>query len=409
MNASNRWLIIIAGLGFLTIAAMVPIAYLIGRTLARPEPTPIVLFPSATFQVLLSPTAGPSIETVVPTATDLPPATEVPTNTPLPTSTLLPTSTSLPTSTPLPTFTPTPVKPTVTPTPTIPCNAASFVADVTIPDGSLLAPGVEFQKTWRIKNVGTCTWSTSYTFSYISGTDMANNKNENVNLPRAVKPGETVDVKVKLIAPNQPGAYSSNWLLKTGSGTAFGTGSQANASFDVKITVLNVNPGVAFDLIIQMCAAVWENSNGKDLACPGSASGTEGFVTVLANPAMEHRTDNEPAIWINPDHREDGAVTGLYPVYQVKDGDHFLAVIGCLANSSGCNVTFELGYMKGNGNIFSLGEWTESFDGSVTEIDIDLSDIADQNIMLMLTVRINNQKYDKANAFWFAPRIVNEP
>jgi hypothetical protein len=278
---------------------------------------------------------------------------------------------------------------------------------VTVPDGSLFAPGAEFQKTWRIKNVGTCTWSTSYTFSYISGTDMANNKNENVALSKAVKPGETVDVIVKLTAPSSPGAYSSNWLLKTGS-TTFGTGSQANGPFDVKIQVLNVGSDVSFDLVVQMCAAEWKNSNAKALVCPGAASGTEGFVTLLTNPHMEHRSDNEPAIWINPDHRDDGVVTGTYPVYQVQDGDHFKAWVGCLADNQGCNVTFELKYKKGNGNVFTLGTWTETYDGQATEIDIDLSSIAGQNIQLMLVVHVNNAKPEKANAFWFTPRIVNE-
>ena len=70
-------------------------------------------------------------------------------------------------------------------------------------------------------------------------------------------------------------------------------------------------------------------------------------------------------------------------------------------------MTFELAYKKGNGNVFSLGKWTETFDGVATEIDIDLSDLAGQNIQLMLIVSVNNAKPEKANAFWFAPRVVN--
>ncbi|HUF38723.1 MAG TPA: NBR1-Ig-like domain-containing protein [Anaerolineales bacterium] len=416
MNASNRWIIVVAIVGFFMIAALVPIAYLIGRAVAMPEPTPLVVFPTTTFVVfptttlvgVLSPTAIQVTE--IPATVSQPPTTvDLPTATPPPTHTLLPTATPLPTNTPLPTFTFTPVPPTKTPTPSIPCNAASFVADVTIPDGSVFAPDADFEKVWRLKNVGSCTWSTSYTFNYVSGTDMANKKNETVNLPHAVKPGETVDIKAKLFAPIKPGSYTSNWLLKNASGSAFGAGAQANLPFDVKITVLNVDPNVAFDLSTQVCAAEWKNSNAKNLACPGAASGTDGFVVVLPNPSMEHRNENEPALWINPDHRSDGVVTGIYPIYNVKVGDHFRTTIGCLANSSGCNVTFELGYKKNNGNVFSLGTWTESFDGSVTDLDIDLSEIAGQNIYLMLTVRINNQKFDKANAFWFAPRVVNVP
>jgi transcriptional regulator with XRE-family HTH domain len=35
---------------------------------------------------------------------------------------------------------------------------SSFVADVTIPDGSLIAPGVRFEKIWDIQNTGRTEW-----------------------------------------------------------------------------------------------------------------------------------------------------------------------------------------------------------------------------------------------------------
>ena len=51
-----------------------------------------------------------------------------------------------------------PVQPTNTPPPTQaptntprPYDAAAFIADVTVPDGSKVSPGETFLKTWRIK------------------------------------------------------------------------------------------------------------------------------------------------------------------------------------------------------------------------------------------------------------------
>src|SRR5512138_2778546 len=38
------------------------------------------------------------------------------------------------------------------------CDAMQFVADVTIPDGTVMTPNQAFTKTWRVKNVGTCAW-----------------------------------------------------------------------------------------------------------------------------------------------------------------------------------------------------------------------------------------------------------
>ena len=49
------------------------------------------------------------------------------------------------------------------------CNQALFVSDLTAPDGSAFAPDTVFTKTWRLKNVGTCTWNTSYKVLWVGG------------------------------------------------------------------------------------------------------------------------------------------------------------------------------------------------------------------------------------------------
>ena len=52
------------------------------------------------------------------------------------------------------------------------CDRAQFIADVTVPDGTVYAPGAGFLKTWRLKNVGTCTWSTFYAMVFESGNKL---------------------------------------------------------------------------------------------------------------------------------------------------------------------------------------------------------------------------------------------
>lgn len=42
------------------------------------------------------------------------------------------------------------------------CDWAQFITDVTVPDGTKYEPGETFEKTWRLKNIGTCTWTISY-------------------------------------------------------------------------------------------------------------------------------------------------------------------------------------------------------------------------------------------------------
>ena len=49
------------------------------------------------------------------------------------------------------------------------CDWAQFITDATVPDGTSFAPGTAFRKTWRLRNIGTCTWTTGYSLVYDSG------------------------------------------------------------------------------------------------------------------------------------------------------------------------------------------------------------------------------------------------
>src|SRR5512140_3111895 len=52
------------------------------------------------------------------------------------------------------------------------CDSSAFVADVTIPDNSVIDPGKAFTKTWTLLNNGTCTWNSSYKLAFKSGDQM---------------------------------------------------------------------------------------------------------------------------------------------------------------------------------------------------------------------------------------------
>jgi hypothetical protein len=141
-----------------------------------------------------------------------------------------------PTQTPVPP-TPTTVPPTNTPAPTAAsyCDWVSFVKDVTVPDGTRLAPGETFTKVWRLKNRGTCAWTSDYMLVFTGGSSMGGTTA--VRLPGYVAPGQTVDVSVTLTAPLTPGRYTGYWSLRNPSGLIFGYGDQADNSFYVDIRV----------------------------------------------------------------------------------------------------------------------------------------------------------------------------
>ncbi|MEW6241651.1 MAG: NBR1-Ig-like domain-containing protein, partial [Chloroflexota bacterium] len=79
------------------------------------------------------------------------------------------------------------------------CDWVQYVMDVTVPDGTILAPNTPFTKTWRLKNIGTCTWTTAYALVYGYGDMMS--APPVVYLPHDVPPGATVDVSVQMTTP----------------------------------------------------------------------------------------------------------------------------------------------------------------------------------------------------------------
>jgi hypothetical protein len=81
----------------------------------------------------------------------------------------------------------------------------------TVADGTVFAPGEAFIVTWRLKNVGTSTWTVSYMLRFYSGD--AFGALLEILLDRAVAPGETVDISIPMKVPTTPGDYRSDWVM----------------------------------------------------------------------------------------------------------------------------------------------------------------------------------------------------
>lgn len=96
---------------------------------------------------------------------------------------------------------------------------AELMTDVTVPDGTQLAGGTAFAKTWRMKNSGTCAWEDGTKFAYASGDPLGGPAA--VEVP-SVAVGSSTDVTVNFTAPDAPGTYRSTWSLQTPSGAQFG-------------------------------------------------------------------------------------------------------------------------------------------------------------------------------------------
>ncbi|MDX1435668.1 MAG: NBR1-Ig-like domain-containing protein [Anaerolineales bacterium] len=299
---------------------------------------------------------------------------------------------------PLPTPT---VAPTPTPRPT-PCDWAGFVQDVAVKDGSVFNPGAKFTKVWRLKNMGTCTWTTDYDLVFAGGDQMGGLAA--IPLSGSVRPGETVDLSVNLTAPDKAGKFRGYWQLRNARGVLFGTGDDANSRFWADILVEDLPYRAFYNFADAICDARWQGGAGS-LPCSGTQDDPAGFVIRLENPALENRRENEPALWVRPN--VDGAswIEGIYPVFEVKEGDRFKAWVGCMEGSTDCKVQFELGYFKRNGNYKVIGTWRESYDGKVTIINQDLSALAGQQLQFVLKMTRLNDQAGAANGFWFVPSI----
>ena len=136
------------------------------------------------------------------------------------------------TDTPVPTTTTAPTNTTV-PSATQVCDSAEFISE-TIPDGTIEPASASFTKTWRLKNIGACTWTSSYATVFVSGNVM--NAPAAVPFGGNVAPGQEVDVVVNMQAPALPGNYTGNWELRNASGVLFGLGA-GNGPFWIKIKV----------------------------------------------------------------------------------------------------------------------------------------------------------------------------
>jgi len=186
------------------------------------------------------------------------------------------------------------------------CNRAEFVKDVTVPDGSYIAPGASFTKTWRIRNTGTTTWTTANRLVFSGGDSLG--APSSVAFPYSVSPGYWMDISVPLRAPNAAGTFQGNWMLQSSDGTLFGVGCNGQVPIWVKIsTVSNSCATVAYSC--NNC-----NVNYCNPACYGSY-----YNQITKNPYCNNKIRSVNDITI-PDDTEMDPGTSFRKTWSMKNG-----------------------------------------------------------------------------------------
>lgn len=188
-----------------TFLIIVLLASCSGATPASPTATPVDVnaLQTAAVQTVVADITQTAAAQPQPTATEFPP-----TETPIP----------LPTDTATPEVTPTPLS----------CDNSAFISDASVPDGTQMTAGQEFIKTWKVKNIGTCNWTTGYRIIFSHGEKMDGVLTE---LTTEIATNTDAEISIKLRAPLKSGTYSGYWRLANNNGYPFGE------RFSVIITV----------------------------------------------------------------------------------------------------------------------------------------------------------------------------
>jgi hypothetical protein len=155
-------------------------------------------------------------------------------------------------------------------------DRATYIADLSIPDGTTFGPSLSFKKTWRIKNTGTTTWGAGYKLVFVSGNQMSGPAE--APLASTVAPNGIIDISVDLISPASNGSYRGYWQLKNAAGALFGIGDTADKPFWVDIKVSGGSTGPTATATVKPATATITATTGAAAATP-TVTATKPAVT----------------------------------------------------------------------------------------------------------------------------------
>ncbi len=174
-------------------------------------------------------------------------------------------------------------QPTKTAAPGNCSDMASYVGDMTIPDGTNVPPGTTFEKTWAVRNSGSCTWNSNYKIVWF-GADPMGAPNQVQMTTQDILPGQTAYISVSLTAPTEVGRHVfSQWKLMNPNNQVFGVMDNKGVEKSIWAEIFVSN---TYNFIDNMCSATWKTSSGV-IPCAGTKNDPRGFVYVLSAPPIE--------------------------------------------------------------------------------------------------------------------------
>jgi hypothetical protein len=285
------------------------------------------------------------------------------------------------------------------------CDKAGFVSE-TIPDDTVYPPNTAFTKPWRLKNTGTCAWTTSYALVFDSGDAMG--APSAVNLTGAVNPGQSVDLAVNLTSPGTADTYRGNFKLRNAAGVIFGLEPSGTAPFWAQI---QVSP-VTYSFYAKAPSATWITcgdpcGGGTTITFGGPDNDPDGYAMYRDGVELENGNSPSQTFETHPMQVDNGVISGLFSNYTVQAGDHFRTRLGFRAKADGTcgtgDVQFQINYKEGD-TLTPLGSFHETCDGNLTVVDLDLSSLAGHTVQFAL-VALANGSSSQDWAIWVNPRV----
>lgn len=116
-----------------------------------------------------------------------------------------------------------------------PCLRANLEWE-SIPDGTEIAAGRTFVKTWRLKNTGSCNWTNEFILRFIDGELLGAGASIRLT-DEIIPPNGYANVDVDMEAPLEAGTYKGYWKLVSDKGKIFGVGTDGKGWIWIEIEV----------------------------------------------------------------------------------------------------------------------------------------------------------------------------
>ncbi len=184
------------------------------------------------------------------------------------------------------------------------CDEALFIDDVTVSDGEDFSPGEIFTKTWRLQNVGSCTWTSGYEIVFFDGDSMNAPASKQLTTV-SIAPGEMIDISVELTAPSEVNTYTGYWKLRNANGELFTLTNDQAFWVEIDVVAPTPTPGPKIETItITVLQAGEVQSDGNVYALPNVGDttadlGLQAFFQFDISPIPLSATIDEVVVSFN--------------------------------------------------------------------------------------------------------------